>query len=68
MQISNEIKSKVIFAWGCADQVRGIQSSLFQPLQLGDKWFLSLPTLENTIAEKPHKAALWKAMKHIYNI
>ena len=68
MQISNEVESKVIFAWGCADQIRGIQSSLFQPVQLGNKWFLSLPSIEDTITEKPHKAALWKAMKHIYNI
>lgn len=68
MQLVQETEGQVFFVWDMDKKIRGVASNHFAPLKLGDKWLLFLPDVMEVKDSKPMKAALWKAMKYIYNI
>jgi hypothetical protein len=68
LQLVNETSAKVLFFWNSAALIEGVSLEQFAPKQLGDKWLLALPSINEFQNSKAHKAALWKAMKYIFNI
>ena len=68
MQLVQETDGQVFFVWDMDKRILGVDSNQFIPMKLGDKWILFLPDVMEVKDSKPMKAALWKAMKYIYNI